>query len=53
MVSPEVAPFSKTGGLGDVTSALASALGRLGHQVTVVTPRYRGIDASKKLPICM
>jgi len=48
MVSPEVAPFSKTGGLGDVTSALASALGRLGHQVTLVTPRYRGIDAGTR-----
>ena len=45
MVSPEVAPFSKTGGLGDVAGALAAALGRLGHQVTLVTPRYRGIDA--------
>ena len=44
MVSSEVAPFSKTGGLGDVAGALARALGRLGHAVTVVTPRYRGIE---------
>ena len=48
MVSPEVAPFSKTGGLGDVTAALAAALGRLGHRVTVVTPRYRGVEAGAR-----
>jgi len=50
MVSPELAPFSKTGGLGDVTAALAAALGRLGHQITVVTPRYRGIAAAPAHP---
>ncbi|HET8759545.1 MAG TPA: glycogen synthase GlgA [Nitrospiria bacterium] len=37
----EVAPFSKTGGLGDVASALPRALSALGHDVRVVTPRYR------------
>ena len=46
VVSPEVAPFSKTGGLADVTGALALALARQGHQVTLVTPRYRGIEAA-------
>jgi len=43
MVVSEMAPFSKTGGLGDVGAALPSALARLGHDVTVVTPRYRGV----------
>ena len=42
MVASEAQPFSKTGGLADVVSALPKALGRLGHDVTVVTPRYRG-----------
>lgn len=37
----EVAPFSKTGGLADVSGSLPVALARLGHQVTVVTPAYR------------
>jgi starch synthase len=37
-------PFAKTGGLADVLSALPLALGRLGHQVSVVIPRYRGIE---------
>lgn len=42
--SAEVAPFSKTGGLGDVAAALPSALARRGHEVVVVTPLYRQID---------
>ena len=36
----EVAPYSKTGGLGDVAGALPMALGRLGADVLVVTPAY-------------
>lgn len=40
MVSPEVAPWSKVGGLGDVAKALPEALGRLGHRVMTVAPRY-------------
>ncbi len=46
LVSPEFAPFSKTGGLGDAASGLARALARAGHRVTVVTPRYRGVAVS-------
>ena len=48
MVSSEAHPFSKTGGLADVTTALATALGRLGHHVSLVTPRYRGISQGQK-----
>ena len=40
-VSSEVVPFSKTGGLADVAGALPPALRRLGHDVRIVTPRYR------------
>jgi starch synthase len=39
----EVAPFSKTGGLADVAQALPRALRRLGHDLRIVTPAYRGI----------
>ena len=39
--SSEVAPFSKTGGLGDVAAALPTALAAAGHHVYVVTPLYR------------
>ena len=43
MVSSEALPFAKTGGLADVVGALPRALVRLGHEVDVVMPRYRGI----------
>jgi starch synthase len=46
-VSSEVAPFSKTGGLGDVSGALPRALAARGHRVTVVTPRYGSIDPAE------
>lgn len=47
MIASELAPFSKTGGLADVASALPQALGRAGHEVVVVTPRYRGVTAGQ------
>ncbi|HEU5071755.1 MAG TPA: glycogen synthase GlgA [Verrucomicrobiae bacterium] len=43
MASSEVHPYSKTGGLGDMVAGLAKTLARLGHQVGIVTPLYRGI----------
>jgi starch synthase len=46
MVASEAVPFAKTGGLADVAAALPKALGALGHDVTVVMPRYRGIPVS-------
>jgi starch synthase len=44
-VAPEGLPFSKTGGLADVVEALPKALVALGHEVTVLLPRYRGTKA--------
>jgi hypothetical protein len=38
-VSAEVAPWSKTGGLGDVIGSLPIALASRGHRVMVVAPR--------------
>lgn len=43
MIASEAVPFAKTGGLADVAAALPKALGGLGHEVTMVMPRYRGI----------
>src|SRR5262249_4145464 len=48
-VSSEVAPFSKTGGLGDVAHSLPAALASLGHSVWVVSPLYRGASAPVKV----
>lgn len=42
MVASEAHPFAKTGGLAEVAAALPAALVRLGHDVTLVLPRYRG-----------
>lgn len=39
-VTSEVAPYSKTGGLGDVSGSLPIALAARGHRVMVVSPRY-------------
>ena len=44
-IASEALPFAKTGGLADVLGALPPALARLGWDVTMVTPRYRGVDA--------
>ncbi len=41
--SSEVAPFAKTGGLGDVGAALPKALAHEGHDVRVVLPCYRRV----------
>ncbi|CAM8992689.1 unnamed protein product [Rhodiola kirilowii] len=39
-VSAEVAPWSKTGGLGDVLGGLPPAMAANGHRVMTVSPRY-------------
>jgi starch synthase len=48
MVASEAQPFAKTGGLADVLGALPRALARLGHDVDVVIPGYRGIPVGEQ-----
>jgi starch synthase len=45
LVSAEVTPFAKTGGLGDVTAALAAYLHRHGHEVRLFLPLYASLAA--------
>jgi starch synthase len=40
MVTPEAAPYAKTGGLAEVLGSLPEALAALGEEVAVVLPRY-------------
>jgi len=47
-IASEVAPFSKTGGLGDVVRSLPKALHRLGQEVIIITPLYGKIIDKKK-----
>jgi starch synthase len=44
MVSSEVAPIAKTGGLADVVGSLPSALRAFGDEAAVFVPRYGTID---------
>src|SRR5690349_21274354 len=46
MISPEIAPFAKTGGLADVVETLALALARRGHQLCLLMPAYRSVLSS-------
>ncbi len=45
-VASEAAPFSKTGGLGDVLGALPRELAKQGERVLLFLPRYSDMDAS-------
>ncbi|MER2561095.1 MAG: glycogen synthase GlgA [Myxococcaceae bacterium] len=47
--SSEVAPFAKTGGLGDVGSALPRALAAEGHDVRVVMPMYARVKGAGRV----
>src|SRR6266550_1073737 len=44
LLSSEVVPFAKTGGLADVAGALPKALGKQGIDARVILPLYQQID---------
>lgn len=43
IIASEAVPYAKTGGLADVTGALSKELVKLGHEVTLMLPKYSGI----------
>ena len=45
-VAPELFPYAKTGGLGDVAAALPRAVAALGVDVRVIVPGYRSLLAA-------
>ncbi|MBI5418521.1 MAG: glycogen synthase GlgA [Deltaproteobacteria bacterium] len=47
VASSEIVPFAKTGGLADVTGALAKALRRLGVEADCILPLYRAVDRAR------
>ena len=47
MVTSEVDPFAKIGGLADMVGSLARQLASSGVDVRIVLPRYYGIDVGK------
>jgi starch synthase len=50
MVAPEFRPYVRNAGLALMAAGLPEALGRLGHRVTLVLPKYRGIDVTGARP---
>ncbi len=47
-ISSEVAPYSKTGGLSEVSGALPAALKKAGNSVKTISPLYRQVKESTR-----
>jgi starch synthase len=43
LVSPEIVPFAKTGGLADVSGAIPKYLAELGQEIAVIMPMYHHV----------
>lgn len=51
LVAAEAAPWAKTGGLGDVVGALPRHLHRLGVEVALALPKYRGLAGKPRVEL--
>src|SRR5947207_15538708 len=47
LMSAEMVPFAKTGGLADVAGALPKAIRAQGHDIRVAMPHYGRIDRDR------
>ncbi|MDX2053746.1 MAG: glycogen/starch synthase [Polyangiaceae bacterium] len=45
LVTPELSPFTRGSDAGDTVAALAKHLRHLGHEITILLPRYPGLEA--------
>lgn len=43
-VTSEVYPYSKTGGLADISNSLPQVLNMMGNEVRIITPKYGSLD---------
>lgn len=50
-LTPELAPWSKSGGLGDAAAALAKALALQGHEVRAVSPLHGSVAGRADFPV--
>lgn len=48
LITSEIAPYSRSGELGDVCAALPKALRSIGHKVTAISPLWSGIDPTAR-----
>jgi len=51
LAASEIAPFARTGGLGDMLEGLPPALAARGHEVSAVMPCYRGLRDDPRLGV--
>jgi starch synthase len=48
-ITPELAPWSKAGGLGDAAAGLVKAIAAEGHDVRIATPLYGSVPDREKM----
>ena len=46
-VTSEISPFSRAGGLADISQALPVTLAKMGHELLIVSPKYRQVQNFK------